>query len=93
MSEVSWSIRHCPLAKRCRVRWAKMTPIDGNADIRLCAKCQHEVHLCRTDEELEAHRALGHCVALETILIDYPLVGEPMGMYLERRDGEKRSLA
>jgi len=93
MREFSWSIRHCPLVKRCRVRWDKMTPVDGNTDVRLCAKCRHEVHLCRTDEDLKAHGALGHCVALEMTLIDLTQVGEPIDMYLKRRDRKTQASA
>ncbi|MBK8067100.1 MAG: tetratricopeptide repeat protein [Rhodanobacteraceae bacterium] len=58
MSKVSWDILQCPLAKRCRARWEKLEPVQGDTAIRFCAACERSVYLCQTDEDLEqAQRA------------------------------------
>ena len=77
MTEIRWSIKHCPLAKRCRVRWDLMALVDNNPAIRFCKKCTREVYLCQTDEELEQHSALGHCVAVQYYFANLMYVGEP----------------
>jgi hypothetical protein len=54
MSRVSWDILQCPLAKRCRARWDRLEPVQGDPAIRFCATCERSVYLCQTDEELHA---------------------------------------
>lgn len=73
----TWDIHNCPLAKRCRMRWEKLEPFQGDADIRFCNKCERSVHLCRTDEDLARHSALGHCVALLVMEVRIEFMGEP----------------
>ncbi len=30
MTKTSWDIHQCPLAKRCRARWEKLEPVQGD---------------------------------------------------------------
>ena len=78
MSKVSWDIIKCPLAKRCRARWQKLEPVQGDPAIRFCAACERSVYLCQTDEDLSKHSALGRCVALEIQYIGVAHIGEPL---------------
>lgn len=39
MTKTSWDIHQCPLAKRCRARWEKLEPVQGDTAIRFCAAC------------------------------------------------------
>lgn len=77
MSKVSWDILQCPLAKRCRARWQKLEPVQGDPAIRFCAACERSVYLCQTDEDLSKHSALGRCVALEISTVGVMHIGEP----------------
>ncbi len=81
MSKVSWDILHCPLAKRCRARWQKLEPVQGDPAIRFCAACERSVYLCQTDEDLSKHSALGRCVALEISVIGVAHIGEPLPLH------------
>ena len=78
MSKVSWDILQCPLAKRCRARWQKLEPVQGDPAIRFCAACERSVYLCQTDEDLSKHSALGRCVALEIPNSGGAHIGEPL---------------
>ena len=78
MSKVSWDIIQCPLAKRCRARWERLEPVQGEPAIRFCATCERSVFLCQTDEELDQHSALGRCVALEIPTVGVTHIGEPL---------------
>jgi uncharacterized protein (TIGR02996 family) len=50
-------------AYECPNRWADLTPLP-RPDERHCGKCRKDVHFCATKEEVEAHAAQGHCVAI-----------------------------
>jgi|CXWL01.1.fsa_nt_gi hypothetical protein len=78
MTKTSWDILQCPLAKRCRARWERLEPVQGNTGIRFCAACERSVFLCQTDEELSQHSALGRCVALEILNIGVAHLGESL---------------
>ena len=78
MTKTSWDIHQCPLAKRCRARWEKLEPVPGDLAIRFCAACERSVYLCKTDEDLAKHSALGRCVALEVINVGIAHVGESL---------------
>ena len=78
MTKISWDIHQCPLAKRCRARWEKLEPVQGDTAIRFCAACERSVYLCQTDEDLAKHSALGRCVALEVINVGIAHVGESL---------------
>ena len=78
MTTVFWDIQQCPLAKRCRARWDKLEPVQGDSTIRFCAACERSVYLCQTDEDLAKHRALGRCVALAVLEVGGVQVGEPL---------------
>lgn len=78
MTTTLWDIQHCPLAKRCRARWERLEPVQGDPSIRFCAKCERSVYLCQTDEDLSKHAALGRCVALEVAMIGVVHLGEPL---------------
>ncbi len=78
MSKTSWDILQCPLAKRCRARWERLEPVQGDTGIRFCATCERSVFLCQTDEELSQHSALGRCVALEIPSIGVAYMGQPL---------------
>ena len=81
MSKASWDILHCPLAKRCRARWQKLEPVQGDTSIRYCATCERAVHLCQTDEDLSKHSALGRCVALEIPVVGVAHIGQPLAIH------------
>lgn len=78
MTRASWDILQCPLAKRCRARWEKLEPVQGEPSIRFCSACERTVHLCKSDEELARHSALGRCVALEITSIGVAHIGESL---------------
>jgi hypothetical protein len=81
MKRTSWDILQCPLAKRCRARWEKLEPVQGEPSIRFCSVCERTVHLCKTDEELARHSALGRCVALEIIDVGIAHIGESLPLH------------
>lgn len=90
MSKTSWDILQCPLAKRCRARWERLEPVQGDPAIRFCATCERSVFLCQTDEELNQHSALGRCVALEIPTGGVMYVGQPYpvrDLYREKESG------
>ena len=76
MSKVSWDIIQCPLAKRCRARWERLEPVQGDPAIRFRATCERSVFRCQT--ELDQHSALGRCVALEIPTVGVTHIGEPI---------------
>lgn len=78
MTTTQWDIQRCPLAKRCRARWERLEPVQGDPAIRFCAKCERSVYLCQTDEELDRNAALGRCVALEMPMMGVVHMGEPL---------------
>lgn len=78
MTKISWDIQQCPLAKRCRARWEKLEPVQGETAIRFCSACERSVYLCQTDEDLAKHSALGRCVALEVVNVGIAHVGESL---------------
>lgn len=65
----SLKIRNCVFSFRCDARWEDMEQectddfID-NENIRFCSKCQKEVFLSLTDEELVKNVRLNRCVAI-----------------------------
>ena len=67
-----------PLAMRCRARWERLEPIQGDADIRFCAACDRAVYLCRTEEDFSRHSALERCVALEIVNVGVAHIGGPL---------------
>ena len=86
MKRTSWDILQCPLANRCRARWEQLEAVQGEPSIRFCSACERTVHLCKTDEELARHSALGRCVALEIIDVGIAHIGESLPQHYELPD-------
>ena len=83
-TEVCWDIDHCPLANKCRARWQRLEPVQGDEAVRYCQHCERAVYLCRPTEEYKHHTGLGRCVALEVLHVGVPHVGQaPGGVYWE----------
>src|SRR5262245_45813438 len=76
---------NCPglLSFKCPRWWDHLAPTDA-ANVRHCAECQRDVHLCASPEEFVAHGKLGHCVAIP----DDAVPGRLMGGYLGRPSQE-----
>lgn len=80
MTKISWDIHQCPLAKRCRARWERLEPVQGDTAIRFCAACERSVYLPRpTRSWPSTASALGRCVALEVVNIGIAHVGKSLG--------------
>lgn len=60
------TIANCPIefVFQCPQLW---TGLLATADwrVRHCQVCERDVHLCTTIDELQAHAAAGHCVAVD----------------------------
>lgn len=53
---------HCPMAYECSADWFKLLPTERH-NVRHCTTCQHDVHFCTDQQQLDAHAAQQHCVA------------------------------
>src|SRR5262245_5053358 len=84
-----------PLGLVCPQRWEALAPTDV-PEVRSCAACGREVHLCRTPEEFVARGQEGHCVAIPGELHPDQLcgfvVGTPAPEVAQRRQ-EARAVA
>jgi len=52
-----------PLSFTCPQNWDLLQATDS-PDVRHCAACKQNVHLCRTAAEFVTHGEQGHCVAI-----------------------------
>ena len=67
MTSEIYSIDNCTaksFAFLCPRHWSGLQKTE-DAGIRFCSKCEKQVHLCVTDEELQVHTGMGHCVAVD----------------------------
>lgn len=78
MNRASWDIQQCPLAMRCRSRWERLEPMQGEPAMRFCVACNRVVYLCRTEAEFTRHSALERCVALEVLSVGVAHIDEPL---------------
>lgn len=62
-------------AINCPKLWADLPPTE-NVLVRFCDVCRKDVYFCRTDDELESHSRLDHCIAI----YDYELESEMLGL-------------
>jgi predicted amidophosphoribosyltransferase len=58
----------------CPRTWEGLQPT-ADPDIRHCAQCNQDVHLCRTDVEAFRHARAAHCIAREER--EYRVMGRP----------------
>lgn len=59
----------------CPVKWSDMSPADP--DVRFCDTCQKQVYLCASASEFAMHTDQGHCVAVESLLVQRPPAPPP----------------
>ena len=71
-------IENCPLEFECEQSWSKLKRTEVKR-VRHCPACSENVHLCRSEAELEAARSEGKCVALVRREPELPVRGRPMG--------------
>lgn len=71
MSNTGGDIQSCDwvFQFQCPQRWERLAPTDDPL-VRACDVCLKHVYYCATDEEVTAHAALAHCVAIPTIMDD-----------------------
>lgn len=60
----------------CPKLWADLQTTD-NVQVRFCNVCRKDVYFCRTDNELEAHSRLNHCVAIYDSELESEMLGLP----------------
>lgn len=53
---------NCEFEFECRKNWFDLTPT-YDSKVKYCETCNKDVHLCVTQEELDKHAALRHCIA------------------------------
>ncbi len=61
MSELT--IKNCERAVSCDAKWEQMQET-RDSSIRLCQQCAKDVHLCKTDKELNEAVRLNRCAAI-----------------------------
>ncbi len=66
MNEQPYARIECEWTFRCPRAWHLLTPT-AVEEIRYCEVCERSVHLAANSEELRAHAAAGHCVAVVTV--------------------------
>ena len=59
----------------CPLEWKNLKKTD-NSQIRFCNECSKNVYRCKTDEDMDEHIKLNHCIA-----VNEP--GMPMGLMAE----------
>lgn len=72
MNSSHLTIRNCVFSFKCEARWEDMESdfsedFVNSENVRFCTKCQKEVHLSLTDEELVRNVRLNRCVAITRI--------------------------
>jgi len=55
-------VDECDFEFKCPLHWDDLV-VTADNDIRFCHECRKNVFRCRSRNEFEAHRSLGHCVA------------------------------
>lgn len=53
---------NCEFEFECPKNWFDLT-LTHDAKIKYCETCNKDVHLCTTQEELDAHAEQRHCIA------------------------------
>lgn len=61
-AEHEFRVDECDFEFKCPLQWDALV-VTADNDIRFCHECQKHVFRCRSRDEFEAHRSLGHCVA------------------------------
>lgn len=65
-SSESIGIRNCSFAFQCSQQWENLSPTD-KPNIRHCATCDTNVHLCVTKNELVDSIKANRCVAVDVL--------------------------
>jgi hypothetical protein len=60
---------------KCPLEWKNLKKTE-DSKVRFCDECNKNVYRCKTDEEIDKHRQLNHCIAVNDVL------DMPMGMMM-----------
>ncbi len=60
------TIENCEFEFKCPMKWSALEKDFLREDIRHCDSCEKAVYRCETDDELNRHAEMGHCVAVES---------------------------
>ena len=78
MKRVETTVRNieCTFEFKCDKQWDDLeTQVASN--INFCQKCQKDVYLCKTQEELDHARSLGRCISIERVEVRMYTTGVP----------------
>ena len=67
----------CRFRFLCDRRWDDLAAIAGQPDVRYCDGCEKPVFRCGDYDELAAHIAQQHCVAIPASQPGVMLIGDP----------------
>ena len=78
MKKVETTLRNieCTFEFKCDKQWDDLETQDAS-NIKFCKQCQKDVYLCKTQEELDRSRSLGHCISIERVEIRMFTTGVP----------------